>query len=178
MKLLTIPIILSLLLFPVSNDNEKIAWSADKKLTWADFKGDPAGGNGYVASTNSGISFSYSFAVREGELKLSHTVRSKFYPNLSWFMPGHVDDYILKHEQTHFDISELYARKLRKQLEETQFTLEPKETLDAIYSQAETRRRAMQKRFDEESDHSKIEGKEYQWEAYVAQELKKYEAWK
>lgn len=178
MKLLTIPLLLFLVFFPVSNDKEKIAWSEDKKLTWADFRGEPAGGNGYVASTNSGISFSYSFSVRNGELKLNYTVRSNFYPNLSWYMPGHVDDYILKHEQTHFDISELHARKLRKQLAETEFTLEPKETLDAIYSQAETQRRAMQKRFDEESDHSKIEQKEYQWEAFVAQELKKYEAWK
>jgi len=178
MKMIFVPLLIFLCIAPVKNDNEKIAWSESKKLTWEDFRGEFAGDNGFVASTNSGISFSYSYAVRNQELELTYTVKSNFYPDLSWYMPGHVDDYILKHEQTHFDISELHARKLRKQLAETQFTLTPKEMLDAIYSQAEQQRRAMQKRFDTESDHSKIPEKEYQWEAYVAKQLKEYESWK
>ena len=65
MKLLSITILL-LFFIPSEIDEEKIPWNEDRKLTWADFRGVPNGPLHYVASTNSGVSFSYSYRERNG----------------------------------------------------------------------------------------------------------------
>jgi predicted secreted Zn-dependent protease len=162
---------------PPTTDKIKMRWREDRKLTWDDFRGRPSGSPEYVASTNSGISFSYSYSTKNDKVILEYNVQSNFYPELSWYRNGIVTDYILKHEQTHFDISELYARKLRKKIEEAIFTKNIKEELDAIYSENERQRQQTQHKYDRETEHSKLAEKEFQWRLYVAQELKKYERW-
>ena len=167
---------MTLLATPV-NDKEKIQWDASRQLTWDDFKGKPGGSGSYVASTNSGISFSYSIGTRNGEAFFNYTVKSNFYPNQSWYLPEAASEYILKHEQTHFDISELHARKLRERLSKVEASKEVKNKLDYIYNEIEKERRAMQSAFDKDSDHSKIREEEYRWRAYVAEELERYHEW-
>lgn len=163
---------------PLDNDTVKLQWTEGKQLTWEDFQGIPNVGADYVASTNSGISFSFSYQVSDGEMTMEYEVLSNFYPKLSWFKPTKVSDYILKHEQTHFDITELFARKLRKAMAETSFSNNPKKEVNAIYDQVERARRKFQNQYDAETDHSKNKSAELQWRLLVAQELQKYDRWK
>lgn len=156
----------------------KMQWNENKQLTWSDFKGEPDMGDSFVASTNSGVSFSFSYKVKNGKMTMDYEVTCNFYPELSWYKPDLVSPYILKHEQTHFDISELYARKLRKAMEETSFSNNPKEEVNKLYQNIENARKKLQTKFDFETDHSKIEPVEIQWRRFVAKELKKYERWK
>jgi hypothetical protein len=167
-----------LMLFPIENDKEKMQWNETRPLTWSDFKGVPNGADDYVASTNSGISLSYSIGYSEGEYKFDFTVQSNFYPKQSWYRPEAASEYILKHEQTHFDISELHARKLRKKLLELDISENIKAVADKLYSETEQARRAMQHEFDSDSDHSKLREPEFEWREYVASELEKYDSWK
>ncbi|MDC7993992.1 DUF922 domain-containing protein [Altibacter sp. HG106] len=173
-----LPALLLFFSFPNDTEVERVPWSEANTLTWDDFQGVPESLGTYVASTNSGISFSYSFVMSEGVLEVDYTVRSNFYPQLSWYIPERVNDYILKHEQTHFDISELFARKLRKRLSEATFTGNPKAQIEAIYKGIEAERREMQEQFDEESDHSKIVEGEEKWEYFIREELRRYGRWK
>jgi len=161
-----------------SSVREKIEWSEDHRLSWSDFKGEPNRNSGYVASTNSGISFSYSYGFKYDELVLDYEVKSNFYPNLSWYLPSIVTENTLKHEQAHFDISEIHARILRKRISETHFTKNVETEIDSLYNQVEVERRAMQNQFDEETDHSNIRDKEIAWEKFVAQQLKDFDDWK
>ena len=179
MKFLTIIFLFFSVIIPSNNEDEKIAWSEKNKLSWSDFKAAPKG-NDYVASTSSGISFSYTFSYTETReiIDLDVSITSYFYPNNSWYIPSEVSQYILNHEQTHFDISELHARILRKKISETTFTKNLKIEIEAIYKRVEDERRNMQHLFDKESDHSKIKEKELEWEAVVAKQLKKYKPWK
>jgi len=153
-------------------------WHQDRPLRWTDFKGKPQPALGFVASTNSGISFSYSYKINNGVRSTQFEVDSFFYPFESWYLRGEVNAYILKHEQTHFDISELHARKLRKRLDAANFTDNLKQEVEAIYHGIEQERKAMQDTFDLESDHSKDEEGEAQWEEYVAEQLELYDRWK
>jgi replication initiation and membrane attachment protein DnaB len=161
-----------------ASEKEKIEWSEAYKLSWSDFKGEPKQSSGYIASTNSGISFSYSYGFKYDELVLDYEVKSNFYPKLSWYIPSLVTKNTLKHEQTHFDISEIHARLLRKRISETPFTKQVKIEIESIYNQIEIERRAMQNQFDEETDHSNIRDKEIAWEKFVAQQLKELDDWK
>ena len=157
---------------------EKIVWDANRPLTWEDFRGVPNRADDFVASTNSGMSFSFSFKERNGVTTISYGVVSNFYPDLSWYRPERVSQYILDHEQTHFNISELHARKLRKGLSTLNHDKEFKEKAEAIYNRIEAERRAMQTQYDQESDHSNIEEAEYRWRKFVAEEINALDHWK
>lgn len=171
-------LILLFFLIPSEIDEEKIPWNEDRKLVWADFKGVPNGPPDYVASTNSGVSFSYSYRERNGVGEIKFTVLSNFYPNLSWYRPSKVSDYILAHEQMHFDISELYARKLRLRLAVIPHDRDFKSKAETVYDQIEADRREMQFQYDVETDHSNSKEEEFHWRDYIAKQLQVYNSWK
>ena len=178
MKLISLYLFSLFFVLTPSEDEVKMTWDENKKLTWADFQGEPKPGSGFVASTNSGISFSYSFKTLNGDVEYSFTVHSYFYPESSWYLRSQVNDHILAHEQTHFDITELFARILRARIEATPFSEKIKEEIEKIYRQTETKRKEMQERFDRESNHSKNKSGEKVWEDFVAEKLEEYERWK
>lgn len=170
--------IFAFLLFPIST-TEKIPWSETSPLQWEDFKGKPNHNAGFVASTNTGIHFYYSFSINQKkEVKVNYTVESFFNREKSWFIPDLVTPQILNHEQAHFDITELHARILRKRLSEKKFTAKIKTEIEQIYRATEKERIAMQRRFDKETDHSRNEEKEIAWEKQIAKQLTDYERWK
>ena len=178
MKLFTFLFIVSTMISPSAIEDEKIIWSEDYKLTWSDFKAPHRQGVSYVASTSSGMSFSYTSSNKNGEIDLKITIHSNFYPKSSWVNPEEASDYILAHEQAHFDISEIHARILRKKISETTFSKNSKKELTALYKSVEEKRVAMQRLFDKESDHSKIKAKEMEWEAFIKKQLLHYDRWK
>jgi len=180
MKLITFLFFVFTSIFSSNLEEEKIPWSEDYQLTWADFKSPSSNGSGFVASTSSGIAYSYSFGYDSEKGKMAPIVKvsCNFYPERSWFSKENASDYILKHEQTHFDISEIYARKLRKEIAKTKFSDNMSEELEALFYKFEDERTAFQKQFDKETDHSKIYDKEIEWEALIEEQLKEYERWK
>ncbi len=178
MKLFIAIFLFSLPFYTSEENKEKIPWTETRQLTWNDFKGEPKSGANFVASTNSGMSFSFSYTEKNGKQTMEYTVTCNFYPERSWYKQGKVSDYILKHEQTHFDISELYARILRKQIAETKFSKNIKKEIEALYHKTELERQNTQNEYDLQSDHSKIEEEEYRWRGIVANQLKAYERWK
>ena len=178
MKFLIALLVSFYIFLPSEGDKEKIAWQETRRLSWTDFKGKPRTGANFVASTNSGMSFSFSYTEKNEKRTMDYSVVCNFYPQQSWFKPGQVSAYILKHEQTHFDISELHARKLRKRIEETTFSKNIKKEIEALYRKTEQERQQVQNTYDSESDHSKNKEGEYFWRTKIAQELKKYEHWK
>ncbi len=157
---------------------EKILWQENNKLSWSDFKAKQKPQNDFVATTSSGISFSYSYSFKNNKMSSKFSVQSYFYPEKSWYNPLDATPHILKHEQTHFDISELHARILRKKITNFSFTKNIKTEMDALYQKQEIARRAMQEKFDKETDHSRNKEKEKLWEDYVATQLQAYEQWK
>ncbi len=176
MKLL-FAFIFSMLLFTQS-DSEKIPWNENKKLNWEDFRGKSVPSASFVASSNTGINFQYSYSLKNNDLDVKYSVESFFYPEKSWFQPGKVNQHILNHEQAHFDISELHARILRKNLASRKFSKKVKSEIEGVYQQIEQKRRAMQVKFDAETDHSRNVEKEILWEKQISKQLQQYESWK
>src|SRR5690554_6270061 len=134
--------------------SEKIYWDENERLSWEDFRGKPRPNVGFVASTGTGIDFKYSFSIKGNEVEVSYSVQSFFNPQESWFLRDKVSQNVLNHEQAHFDISELHARMLRKQLDQRKFSKNVKKEIEAIFLRVEAQRKAMQKKFDAETDHS------------------------
>lgn len=159
-----------------AQEQEKIKWQQERQLTWQDFKAEPDTTLSYSANTNSGISYTWNYSTATGVPILEHEVFTNFYPNKSWVQKDiHDKNYLLKHEQLHFDISELHARKLRKALAEYEIGRNIRQDLKRIYNRIESERVEMQNRFDRETSHSENKEAEMKWREFVRLELKKLE---
>lgn len=155
------------------HDPEKIYWQ-EEPLTWKDFRAQPVKNSPYKANTNAGLSYSWSLKKENEVIELQYEVFSFFNPEGSWVFPESKSEYLLAHEQLHFDITELHARKLRKELEHVsvnQLEKNPKEVLNSFYKRIEKERAAMQQRYDRETNHSINKEAEAKWQEFVREEL-------
>ena len=151
---------------------EGMLWSADRKLTWADFKGKIPPAANPAATTASGISYKYSANLIHHEVHLDFEVSAFFYPNESWYKPDICDDLILSHEQLHFDIAELFARRMRKKLTKTSFSDNVKAEIREIYRNTLKELRKFQQRYDTETNFSRNREKQLEWNAMIDKELR------
>jgi len=153
---------------------ERIEWEEDKPLRWSDFKGTPDYLLDFVATTNSGMSHAYAIDSNGVLDKSTSSVLAHFYPTFSWYKPADTTAAILRHEQSHFDISEIHARKLRKRIQEFQFTANSKEEIKRLYDITEQERRYTQQLFDKETGHSRSKEQERFWARRIKDSLEKY----
>lgn len=97
---------------PNNQDKNRIKWNENTKLQWKDFKGIPIKEKGLkVAET------SVEIIMENGRLENgipNYDVNCYFLKTESWTIVE--DKLTLEHEQLHFDINEIYTRKIRKVL--------------------------------------------------------------
>lgn len=141
--------------FVFSQEEEAIPWSPDLKLQWENFKGRPFKTAWASAVTASGISYEFSSVENNGRIELNIKIGTYFYPDQSWYQPKLCDAVILSHEQLHFDISELYARKMRKRLAKATFTKNVKAEIKNIYKSVLKELSKFQKKYDYETNFSR-----------------------
>lgn len=158
-----------------SNGQEEnaIKWDAEHRLTWSDFKAQPAEGSPVAAITASGIAYRFSAMESRGNMEVDCTIDTFFYPESSWYKPELANEIILSHEQLHFDISELFARKMRARVKSYSFSSNVKAEMSRIYEQILREMRAFQKRYDEETNFSREVEKQLEWNKRISEELSK-----
>ncbi|RNC86826.1 MAG: DUF922 domain-containing protein [Winogradskyella sp.] len=162
-----------------NNDLETMSWNENRPLKFSDFRDRPNPNTDAAALTASGISFGFSIN-REGSrvTDFSTDVDCVFYPTKSWFKKEHTTQHILKHEQLHFDITELHARMFRQKISQLRPSSQIKSQLNQLYKAISKASSQMQQLYDEETRHSIDRPKQAAWQAYVAAELKKLNAFK
>lgn len=151
---------------------EGVPWDADKRLTWADFKGKVPPAVESAAITASGISYSYSANLLHHEVKLDFEVNAYFYPNESWYRPELCNENTLAHEQLHFDITEVFARKMRERLRRTTFSDDVKAEVRKIYNEILVELQKYQEQYDWETNFSRNREKQMEWNQKIAESLK------
>ncbi|GHA43596.1 hypothetical protein GCM10007103_25950 [Salinimicrobium marinum] len=153
---------------------EKISWEEENPLDWSLFQGEPKLASPFHAETNSGISHSFSVKQSDKHIEFDFDVRSFFIPAHSWVKEGERSEYLLGHEQLHFDITELHARKLRKALQEYKIGKGYKRELQNIYKKIQSQSHQMQQKYDAETGHSLNREAEMEWRQFVKSELEKF----
>ncbi|MGB5275350.1 MAG: DUF922 domain-containing protein [Flavobacteriaceae bacterium] len=159
-----------LTLVPTGQEPDGMPWSPELKLSWQDFRGTQTNSRA-AAVTASGISYSFSSLVKGNEVKVDFEIGAFFYPDRSWYRPEVCDSVILGHEQLHFDISELYSRKMRKRLEETKFTKNVKAEIKEIYSEITAALNDFQNRYDDETNFSRNREQQLLWNEKIGKAL-------
>lgn len=157
--------------YPEKENDTIIVWTASRKLSWSDFQ-SPSHEGTKGAQSDIGLSIVSTLRNRN----VNYVVFPYFYKQRS--STNTSNDYVLVHEQIHFDIAELFARKMRKRIKELgneQFNRQRyNREIDRIY---ESYLKA-QEDFDKETGHSLVEKNQKKWELRIAAELKELNPYK
>ena len=159
--------------FPGLAQERQVPWSSER-LGWEDFEGPVNASSSFSANTSSGVSYGWSLTHGGNEApEFKYQVSAFFVPERSWVKAGKKDPHLLTHEQLHFDISELHARKLRQELQDFDpaSVRDVKAALQKIYSRIEMQRKQMQEQFDRETAHSQNVEAQLKWEQRILHEL-------
>ncbi|MGZ3864196.1 MAG: DUF922 domain-containing protein [Bacteroidia bacterium] len=150
--------------------NDTIVWKQDSLLKQTDFKARANGGS--LGFTASGIIIYPS----ESGGALIFYVEAVFVKSKSFLAKN--TDYVLKHEQMHFDITELYARKCRQMLKNTDFKKVKKimDEITKIYNKVSAEWQKEQAKYDKETEHGLNPVQQQVWNDDVARRLKETEA--
>ncbi len=152
----------------IYKEKEIIVWNENNKLKWDYFKGKVPESK-YGAITCSTI---YS-KFESGNFLILNT-RACFVKKESWHKDGYSIAYYLNHEQKHFDITEIYARKLRKTLTDTVFKTETiaKKEINRIIRSNNKALNDYQDLYDKETNHSINKENQSLWDKKIDEELK------
>ena len=164
----------------IANDSI-IKWDSNSKLTWADFLGiEDENVFGYAMT-------SYKIEVIPSEVMVDENdkiqnyetlnVVANFYKYHSWSIKSDIE--LLNHEQLHFDIAEIFARKMRKCFQELQISKESKFSLYIeCYNLLWKESREYQKLYDSETRHGLEKEINKQWSIKIKEELNIYNDYK
>lgn len=152
---------------------KEIEWTANRKLTWEDFKGTPKSisNTNTAAQTYCGFDFQTNYVTILTKTKIF--VTTTFTCNLSWVRPDQKNRTdLLKHEQGHFDLCEVYARQLRKKLQEkklTVFNLNPDANI--IFKDVYASYLDRQELYEKETNYGLDKQKQSDWTKEISREL-------
>lgn len=155
-----------------SKNEELLDWSASRKLTWNDYKAKPDPESDAAATTTSYLAIEYNITSSS----FSYKIQSRFSKTRSWGL--HKTAYILSHEQGHFDIAEIFARKLHQKMSEYKFNKRTYQNdLNKIYNEILDEKEKMQNDYDKETNHSIKKERQVEWLNKIAVILKDYTAY-
>ncbi len=96
--------------------SQKLVWKEGTKLNWSLFKSSEnkmKSDSTIVSYSSCGLS--YTAFKDKANNKMKVRIDATFDPSKSWKHPIKTKNLNINHEQGHFDIAEIYARKLRKE---------------------------------------------------------------
>jgi hypothetical protein len=152
---------------------QAIPWAAGWRLAWTDFQGSPPSAGNEGARTAYGLYFAWSCRGAA----FAFQVVAALHPRRSWVKAAVVRDArenprILRHEQTHFDLTEVYARRMRRHFATlTRPCSRTDAELRAVARQLVEEEKAMQRRYDGETNHGLRDDRQAAWNADVARML-------
>ncbi|MEJ6981581.1 hypothetical protein WG906_14030 [Pedobacter sp. P351] len=105
--------------------------------------------------------------------KVTYTAVAQFLSHISYYYPQRADDYTLEHEQLHFDITELFARKIRKVIQQKgpMFPRDAQKLFTIYLEELE----AWQDTFDNETEHGIKTEEQLRWKILLSNQLKEFE---
>lgn len=138
-----------------------------QKLTINDFKATPDFKKSNSAESYVGFICNYSYDTDSGYFKFN--VKSYFDPNRSW-VKSH-DSLTLIHEQIHFDIAELFARRLCSELSVIRLDFSIDERIEKVIEENKREMREYQDLYDSETIFSANFFEQRKWQEKMKVEL-------
>lgn len=152
--------------------NDTIIWKQDSLLHKEDFKAR-ARSNGPLGVSAVGL----LLYPGENGGELLFYVEALFIKSKSYLVQ--FSEYVLKHEQIHFDISEVYARTLRKRITETDFKKIKNASLEInkLYQRTLNELLKEETKYDADTEHGINSAKQKVWNEDITQRLKELDTY-
>jgi hypothetical protein len=164
-------------LFVSAQPTEGIEYSPTGIFHWGMFRGKINPDHIREMGENTGAVTVSSLSYKMVDVKGKHVqlkVCAQFHPHESWTRYPHLyhPDEALEHEKRHFDICEIYARKFRQLLANSQWSNRTFDNnLRASFKKLVAEYRAAQARYDRETHHSIDVAQQENWNAKIDREL-------
>ena len=149
-----------------------ICWQEGLQLSWKDFQGKPDTVITYLGTTATAV---IAAPIRYRIIQLGNTisvhVKVEFLKNHSW-VTDTTNDIGLKHEQLHFDIAELYGRKIRKEVEA--FNDQGIYDIDVVtkrVKQLVIEKNERNTLYDRKTGHGIVDFRQLEWQEVIEKEL-------
>lgn len=145
-----------------------IVWNEKRPLQWFDFSGRVNENSRFDAESFAEVKYDYIF---NSPKDFYFDVYAKFNKNISWCKKEHQSTDLLKHEQLHFDIAALYAKRMKVAFETFPYSENFKNEIQQIFNQKKTEYHLMQQQYDEETNHSLKKERQKDWEVFILEQL-------
>lgn len=152
----------------VQNKNDILVWNENRPLTWNDFRGKPQ--KRFAAASTV---YKMQKEISQNDKVATIKIEAIFFCNDSWKKNEWIDNSILKHEQKHFDIVELFCRKLRKYIHEQHYATYPAlvNDLEVQFGTINKDMDVYQDKYDDQTDGSMNGDKQKEWNIKIEKEL-------
>ena len=150
-----------------SQQHDVIIWSPNQRIKWTDFQGAVPDSSSLSAASTVTFQLHYKLTNKLKKAK----VTCAFVKNKSWYRDN--TDYLLNHEQGHFNIGEIVARMFRKRIREIKKNKEyiDKTTLEAVFDFYLKELIETQKFYDKETSHSINILEQEKWDDKIESDL-------
>lgn len=148
---------------------EKIEWTASRKITLSDFKGpapDPSTKQSLIART--GIESRLTGPEVKKLKNFNPQITNYFFPGDSWIRAS--DPSRLPYFQALFDMNEWMARELRKKCKENRNMVLANQ-YEVIYAQVTAEFAKIREQYDQETDYGDNKQKQLEWEKKIQERL-------
>lgn len=163
-----------------------IIWKDDRPLSLKDFKieknNTPRLDSNITALTRTGITYYLSTGKYPGKVQITviatvhkaHTYMKE--KVLSFTTEGR--EWLLHHEQKHFDISEIFARRAARDLQTLKLTKNYRNEITQFVTKKFKEADAYQRLYDKETKNGEDIPAQEQWNAVIEKQLKELESYK
>lgn len=145
---------------------DTLIWSADYELSKSDFQGKAKKGYAGNAAT-----FIYLY-TQENNGEMQFVVEALMSKTKSALSTN--SEYMLKHEKGHFDICEIYARKLRQRMQKKDFmkVKNINAEISGMYKQIIEELKEAQDKYDNQTEHSMNMAQQKSWDEKIIIQLR------
>lgn len=160
--------------FSQQSSIDTLHWREDYKLKWDDFKAAPDTNSIGGAGTVSGLT---TFSQYTSDTTIEIIIKAVFYKNKSWVKEGWQTDYALNHEQGHFNITEVFARKATIELKlHTNISFLTSGFIKTLIEKSFEDMLKMSAQYDKETTYPIRPDKQKEWDKKIAKWLKETSA--
>ncbi len=155
--------------------SQSISYHVHHQLTWNDFNDQPDESSTASALTTAGFGYSFRFSSNGVKSTLSILVHCSFLKSKSWVKPEKNTDYILTHEQHHFDIPYICTMKFMQMIRLEKLTPENYQgVVTRIYTDCFNEMNRLQDEYDSQTQHSIIPEQQASWNKKIGKMLEEW----
>lgn len=157
---------------------KSISWSPHRQLQWVDFKAISSPSKYYTSQVKSACEFNVYTNAFNTYRNSRFFIYTTFSTYDSWVNADDTTSTLLNHERRRFDLCEVYARLLYKELIDNKITGYDFEEAEMLVSQIKEEYLNRILKYDLQTDYGKNEDEQRKWDWVIQRELSELDAYK